>query len=165
MWDGAAGEFLPPDAAERVFRRLGLEPVNALEKEVRAVDFDPADYALPASAWRDGPAAGVVLRDKTGNRASILGPELRQGGEPTPIEVDDLVDRLVTDRRIRRATDRLAERGEPVTVGAVVELVVEAAFREAAGRIEAGDGEVDPGTVRQVAAERVGRRLEAGDDD
>jgi len=55
-------QFLPPDRAEGIFERLGLEPVNAVEREVRGRDFDPNSYEIPPSAWYDGPAAGVVIR-------------------------------------------------------------------------------------------------------
>lgn len=175
VWDGSRERYLPPDAVERVFERLGLRPVNAVRKEVRAVDFDPETYAFPDSAWYDGPVPGVVLRDKTGNRATLSNPAF-DGGPPDPVEGDaaDVADRLVSDDLIRRARESLADAddgeraepppasgggatGDPATVPAVVDRTVELLLREEWGRIAAGDGDPDPGAIRGAVAERVRR--------
>ncbi|MFB6268980.1 MAG: hypothetical protein ABEH83_03490, partial [Halobacterium sp.] len=70
--DATDDRFLPPDAVEQLYERLGLAPLNAVVKERRGADFDPSDYEVPESAWRDGPAAGVLVRNKTGDRAKLL---------------------------------------------------------------------------------------------
>lgn len=162
VWDGNRGAFLPPDAVERVYRRLGLRPVNTFRKEVRAVDFDPDRYEFPASAWYDGPPVGVVLRDKTGNRAALPNPALSGTDPPEPVDGDlgNLADRIVTADRIRRAVERVEDRGDPVTVPAVVDLTVETVLREEHARIAAGDRSVDPGDLRAATAERVRRHLD-----
>jgi len=158
VWDGNRERYLPPDAVEGVFERLGLRPVNALRKEVRAVDFDPGTYEFPDSAWYDGPVPGVVLRDKTGHRATLSNPA-HGGDPPDPVEGDaaQTADHLVTDGLIRRARASLADAGDPVTVPAVVDRTVELLLREEWGRIAAGDRDPDPGTLRGAVAERVRR--------
>jgi len=81
VWVGGGGEadagttdgaFRPPDSVAAIFDGVGLDPVNAVAREVNARDFDPDRYAVPASAWRDGPAAGVVVRNKRGGRGRIV---------------------------------------------------------------------------------------------
>ena len=71
VWSGPDESFLSPDVVMKVFERIGLESVPAVEKERRAVDFDPTSYELPASRFRDGPVAGVVVRNKAGGRGVI----------------------------------------------------------------------------------------------
>lgn len=161
VWDGARGRFLPPDAVEGVYERLGLEPVNALRKELRAVDFDPGRYEFPASAWYDGPVAGVVLRDKTGHRALLSNPAaVRESPDPVADDPAGAARELVTDDRIRRATEALEAAGEPATVPAVVDRTVDLLVREEWARIAAGDREPDRGALRAAVAERVRRSLE-----
>ncbi|MFC6730384.1 hypothetical protein ACFQDG_17165, partial [Natronoarchaeum mannanilyticum] len=94
VWSATEKSFLPPDRVEQIFRRLGLAPVNAVRKELRAQDFDPDAYEFPASEWYDGPMAGVVVRSKTGGAARLLAPEFREAdesaaGDPAPAESAD----------------------------------------------------------------------------
>lgn len=149
------GGFRPPDAAEALFEKLGLTPVNAVAKEVRADSFDPASYEFPASAWRDGPVAGVLVRNKTGDRATML----RDWGVPEPYRGDanDLAEEVVTDSRIQDAVDQLEERGTPGGVSAVTDHVVAVVAREAYAR--AFDENVDEAAFRSAVAERVSRVL------
>ena len=134
--------FLPPDVVERTFERVGLDPVDAVEKEVRATDFDPADYDLPASAWYDGPAAGVVIRNKTGGRAAIRG-DVR--GDPGELQGDpaELAEAVVTPARVRRVDgEDFDER---------LDRVLDAGYREEHARLP----EVDGRAFRSAVVERV----------
>jgi len=74
VWSGQSESFLSPDAATGVFERLGLPSLPAIEKEQPAAHTDLTRFEKPAgfplSAWRDGPAAGVLIRDKAGHRAA-----------------------------------------------------------------------------------------------
>ncbi len=85
IWFADEERFLPPDAVEQVYETLGLHSVNTFQKEVRAVDFDPNSYEIPNSNWYDGPAAGVVLRNKTGDRAE-LSRDLEPTTDTNPVE-------------------------------------------------------------------------------
>jgi len=69
VWSGE--RFRPPDAVAGIFGEIGLPPVNAFERELHTRDFDPDSYRIPDSAWRDAPATGVVVENKTGNRAVL----------------------------------------------------------------------------------------------
>lgn len=150
------GEFRPPDAAEALFERLGLAPVNAVAKEVRADSFDPATYELPASEWRDGPAAGVLVRNKTGDRATLVADWERP--EPDWDDEAALADEVATEERIATATEHLERRGESVDVAAVTDRVVAVVARQAFARAFDDDA-VDETAFRSAVAERVSRVL------
>jgi len=154
VWTPEGGSR-PPDAAEALFEELGLASVNALSKEVRADSFDPESYELPVSAWRDGPAAGVLVRNKTGDRAKLLG----DWQQPAPYrgDVADLVDDVVTEDRIETAVAHLEQRGDPVDVSAVTDRVVAVVAREEFVRVF--DDGVDEAVFRSAVAERASRRL------
>ena len=166
------GAFRPPDAAAAIFEGVGLDPVNAVAREVNARDFDPDGYAVPASAWRDGRAAGVVVRNKRGGRGKIAreagddgddgddGDGFRaEGDDPTdagtddptdagtddPTDPDDLAATHAGRERFERIVAALERRGEPATVDAVADRTVEAVARET--RLRFGEGEADPARV------------------
>ncbi|WP_240452001.1 hypothetical protein [Halostella salina] len=134
VWSGADGAFLPPDRAEQAFSKLGLTPVNAVAKEVRAADFDPETYAFPESRWYDGPAAGVVLRNKTGARAELPNPAVgtRPESEPgaTDFDPEARAESWATDSRFEAVADDVTGQGSAVTVDAVYDRVLESILRE-----------------------------------
>lgn len=144
VWSAETETFLAPDAAERIFERLGLTPVNAFERERRARDFDPDSYVIPQSAWYDGPAYGVVVRNKRGGRATLVNPEVESADEPSPIDAtpEQLAERYATDRRFETVATTLEERGRPVTFGALYERTLEQVHRAAhhhVQEVETGD--------------------------
>jgi ATP-dependent RNA circularization protein (DNA/RNA ligase family) len=162
VWSAEKGRFLPPDAVERVFDTLGLEPVNTFIKERRAADFDPASYAIPDSAWYDGPAEGVILRNKTGTRAKLLHPRYREVDETVPVDGDpeDLARRYVTDHRIEKTVAKIEDRDRPVDFDRVYERVLEDVIREEHKRLFHGDRSLDERTFRSTVAARVRRGLD-----
>lgn len=173
--DADEGRFLPPDAVEQVYDRVGLDAVNAFEKEVRAVDFDPESYAVPDSGWYDGPAAGVVVRNKTGRRATIPHPNFREVDDGPPVDdgpsadapvaaeasADELAAAYVTDRRIESVVRELEARQRPVTFDAVFDRVVESIVREEYARLFDGDQSVDTSAFRSAVAARTQERFDA----
>jgi len=116
IWSDENGAFYPPDTTERIFKRVGLRPVNAFERERHTRDFDPESYTVPQSNWYDGPAEGVIIRNKRGQRANLLHPAHRDGEETTPVDAS-APERLSRD--VRDATtdeeNREATRGLPTT--------------------------------------------------
>ncbi|NEU58799.1 RNA ligase family protein [Halorussus sp. MSC15.2] len=167
--DDADGRFLPPDAVERAYDRLGLDAVNAFEKEVRAADFDPDSYEVPDSAWYDGPAAGVVVRNKTGQRAVIPHPDVRgsddgpSADDPSPTEAsaDELAAAYATDQRIQSVVGELEASERPVTFDAVFDRLVEDIAREEYADLFDGDRSVDASAFRSAVAARTQARLDA----
>jgi hypothetical protein len=157
VYDGSSGRFLPPDAVERVFERLGLEPVNAFRKEVRAADFNPDPTDVPESAWRDDHAAGRFLRTKTGGRATLPNPAVEREMDPEPLtgDAEELAARYATDERFARVADRLEGRGDPVTFDALFERTWESILRERHGRLMHGQTDVTPGEFRSAVAARA----------
>lgn len=171
VWSGDRGAYLPPDAVERAFDRLGLTPTNAFEKEVPARHFSLSAFSVPDSRWYDGPAPGVLFRNKTGDRALV--PD-RDVGDRRPEPLDgpaaDVVDRVLTDERIDRAVDAVAANDSPAKdpAGTGQAAGVEATFeraledvvrREYARLYRDGDLVVDSGAFRSAAVERVQRYL------
>jgi len=154
VWSAAIGRFYPPDVAEGIFERLGLEPVNAIERERRARDFDPETYAVPDSAWYDGPAAGVVVRNKRAGRAELLHPAFEAATElePAALSATELAAEYASVDRLERIAADLADRGRPVTFEALADRLLEEIYREEGRRL---DGPVDAGAVRSAAAERI----------
>jgi hypothetical protein len=154
--DGRDDDCLPPDAVERLYDELGLAPLNAVQKEVRGADFDPATYDTPDSAWRDGRAAGVFVRNKTGDRAKLLAAT-DDATPPQPTrETSELADALVTDRRVARARDSVTTGG----TDAVAERVLEIVAREAYATILGDDASVDRDDFESAVGERTRRRLD-----
>jgi hypothetical protein len=161
VWSGDSGRFLPPDAAEKVFERLGLAPVNAVERELNTRDFDPESYTVPDSAWYDGPAEGVVIRNKKGGRAELISPRFRGIEGPSPVEAsaEELAETYATDRRFEKVEAAIRERGGTVSFEALHERTLEAIAREAHGRLFHDDSSVDRSAFRSAVAERTGTFL------
>jgi len=175
-----AGAFRPPDAAAAIFEGVGLDPVNAVEREGNARDFDPERYAIPESAWREGRAAGVVVRNKRGGRGKLLAegaaPDAGEGDQdgdpdaptvdgsdaptvdgsdaPTVDGPDAIAAAYATDDRFERVVADLKRRGERVTVDAVADRVIESIARETPVRFGAGAG-ADPDRLRAAVIQRA----------
>lgn len=132
VWSEAKEAFLSVDAVDHVFERLGLQSVNTFAKEVRAVDFDPDSYEVPQSNWYDGPAAGVVIRNKRGAVAQLANPTVEAQDDPAvePASGTELARELVTAHRVQRAVASLERRGISATFESVYERVLESLFRE-----------------------------------
>lgn len=150
VWSGARGEYVPPDVAERTFERLGLAAVNTFEREVDARHFDPAGYDVPDSAWYDGPAAGAVFRDKTGDRA-VMRADVRVDPGPLLGDADELADAVVTPARVQRVAAAL----DDPDFDAVLAGVLAAVAREEHARLP--DDHEDR-AFRTAVAELVGER-------
>lgn len=163
VWNAAEERFLPPDAVEQVYDRLGLDAVNTFDKEVRAVDFDPESYEVPASAWHDGPAAGVVVRNKTGDRAKLRHPEVREADESVPVDAtaEQLAEEYVTRQRVESVARELEDDERRVTVESATDRIVERLAREEHARLFGGDRTVDPAAFRSAVAARTSRLLDA----
>lgn len=171
VWLVDESRFLPPDRVEAIYEGLGLTPINAFRKEVRAVDFNPDDHEFPDSKWYDGPVAGTVVRNKTGDRALLSnravggeessdamaassGPD-EFGSTPEPA---DLAGEVTTDRRIDRARERIETSGGRSTPEALVERVLEGIYREEAHLIDHLE-EDDRRAFRTAVAAAVRRSL------
>lgn len=170
VWAAETEQFRPPDAVDGIFQRLGLQPVNAVEQELHARDFDPSSYEIPQSAWYDGPATGVVIRDKQGRRAKLPHPELSEADEADRLEstpnppsatettAADLAATHATDHRFEACAETLARRNHPVTVDTLYERTLNAIVREVDPRIF-DSGAVELSAFRSEIAARTRRYL------
>jgi hypothetical protein len=161
-----ADAFRPPGAAQGIFERLGLDPVNAFERELHTRDFDPESYAIPDSAWYDGPAAGVVVRNKRGGRAELSNPDVPtvDATAPDPIPADasaaELAERYATDGRLERIRRALDARGEAATFETLYDRAMTGIVREKHRRLLDGASSVDMSAFRSAVAARVRRFLD-----
>ncbi|MFW5963671.1 MAG: hypothetical protein ACOCQM_02305 [Natronomonas sp.] len=157
VFDADRDRYLTPDAVEGVYERLGLESINNFEKEVRALDFDPETVSIPGSAYYDGPAAGLLIRDKTGNRASVSNPDVELDVEPEQLSVsaEEAAERYATDRRFDRVATTLRAEGRTVTVDALFERTVESILRAVHDRLLHPESTVEMGAFRSAVAARV----------
>jgi len=155
--DADSDAFRPPDATETIFDRLGIDPATAVERERHSRDFNPGSYRIPESAWYDGPAAGIVIRDKRGARAMLTNSEISTSAEnPIPSEnADSLAAAVATDRRFERVASRLRERGKAPTVDELRERVIEDVYREEHGRLFGGERVIDESAFRTAVARRA----------
>ncbi|MFA9518295.1 RNA ligase family protein [Halopenitus sp. H-Gu1] len=162
VWSADADAFRPPDSVEAIFEELGLRPINVFEQEVRARDFDPDPDAIPDSAWYDGPAEGIVLRDKGGRRAKILDPDVEEADGTTPIEGSprEVADRYVTAHRLERIAAGITDRNHPVTVETLSERGLEELVREEYSRLAQGPDPVEMDDLRSAVTELTGRFLD-----
>jgi hypothetical protein len=127
--------LLSPDRATGVFERLGLPTLPAVEKELPAAHADLGRFAapteLPESAWGGGAAAGVLIRDKSGTRATACrrereGPPVAAGESP-----EELAATYATDERIEQTVSQLRDDERVTTVDAIRDRVVADIAREA----------------------------------
>jgi hypothetical protein len=163
---------VPLDRASAAFDRLGVDALPVLEKELRVRDFDPAAFPWPASAWYDGPVAGLLLDNRGGPWATYVRDGEAPATDPAPFDETDpdaLAARLVTPERVAAAVGlgdvspglsaALGAAGiDPATAR---EATVDAVLRREWGRIAATDG-LDATAVADAVDERV-RRLAVGD--
>ena len=159
IWAADTERFRPPDAVDGIFERLGLDAITPIAQEVRARDFDPETYDVPDSAWYDGPAAGVVIRDKSGHRGRLPNPGVREDEPVAPVDLTavDLANRYGSHKRLVALRKRLLDADRPVTVDALLERSLKSAVRELDPRtFETG---VDRGAFRSELASRIQRFL------
>ncbi|SER40797.1 RNA ligase family protein [Natrinema salaciae] len=150
VWSAQKDSFYPVDTVERIFDRIGLQSVNVFERERRARDFDPDSYSIPQSVWYDGPAEGVVVRNKRSQRAKLLHPSFREVDETIPVDASasELAERYATERRFEKLASKLEDQERPVTFETLYERVLEDIVREEHKRLYHGDTSVDTKTFR-----------------
>lgn len=151
--EGDSG-FLTPDRVEGIFEAVGLHAVNAVEKERRARDFDPDSYTVPQSAWYDGPAEGLIIRNKRRERAKLLHPAFQEVDETVPVERSptELAARYATDRRFEKIVAKLRDQERPVTFEALYERVREDIVREEHKQLYHGNTSLDRSAFRSAVA-------------
>ncbi|WP_424002674.1 RNA ligase family protein [Haloarcula salina] len=154
VWSADDNRFLSPDVIEGIFDRLGLQSVNAIERERRAQELNPDSYEIPQSVWYDGPAEGVVIRNKRGGRAKLLHPDFQEGDETIPVEGDAtaLARRYATQQRFRKIAATLEHREQAVTVETLYERTLEDIVREEHKRLYHGTDTIDMGALRSEVA-------------
>jgi hypothetical protein len=153
------GGYLQPDRVEKIYAQLGLDALNTIQAEVRAVDFAPDSYTFPDSAWYDGPCAGVLVRNKTGLRCALENAAV--GGEEDNAESETDAEAFargqVTTERFDAASRRLRAEGRPVTFDTLYERVLERIARAHHDRLF--EGTLDVRAFRSAVAEATSAYL------
>lgn len=154
VWSATTGEFLDPGVVAQIFERLNLRPVNAIERELPARDFDPGRFEIPQSAWYDGPAEGVVIRNKRGQRAKLLHPDFQEVDETVPVDASaaDLAAKFATDRRFEKIAAKLEDNETPVTFETLYDRVLADIIREEHKQLYPGTATVEMDTFRSEVA-------------
>jgi len=160
VWSGRHGQYLSPDAATGVFDRLGLPTLPAIEKEQPAAHTDLTRFTEPAtvppSAWRDGPAAGVLVRDKDGGRGAAWAVEASDTSSPDQQSASALAATYATADRIEQTVQAMA--GDGTSVSEIRDRLVADIAREAYVELFAGGAFVGPlADFESAVAERVQR--------
>ncbi|TQQ79287.1 hypothetical protein EGH24_11695 [Halonotius terrestris] len=161
VWSADSQAFRPPGAADGIFGRLGLDPINTFEREYHARDFAVDSYEIPQSAWYDGPAAGVVIRNKQGQRGKLTNDAVETSDDEQPSDrtADKLTETHATADEVKSVTTTLESAGQPVTVDAVTDRLLETIGRKHPTQVT-GSGSVDTDTLRSAIASRVQQLLE-----
>lgn len=162
IWSEEREAFFSLDETERAFSRLNIDPINTVKKEVRAVDFNSDAYEIPRSAWYDGPAEGIVVKNKNGARAKLLHPRFWEVEETIPLEGDPttLARRYATDRRIEKIVQKCRDREVPVTFDTVYDRLIEDIVREEHKELYHADNKVDMREFRSAVAARTRKYLD-----
>jgi len=136
VWSTAKDRLLSPDTSTGVFERLGLPTLPAIEKERPAAhaDFgrfnDASDF--PDSEWRDGAAAGVLIRDKAGGRAEAWRrDDGASASAPKQRSAEELAETYATDDRIARTIAALGDDEQSLAVETIRDRLVADVVREA----------------------------------
>jgi hypothetical protein len=134
IWSGRKDHFLSPDAATSVFGRLGLPTLPAVDKELAAAHTDFTQYehksGFPQSEWRNGHAAGVLVRDKSGERGATWAGKCNGQSVPEPHSAAELAEQYATKERIEQAIQELRAGRQSLTVDTIRERLIADVVRE-----------------------------------
>lgn len=162
VWSDERDGYLPPDGAARAYEAVNLSSLPAVEKEVDSDYTDLDGYVaggMPSSEWRDGSAAGILVRDKSGGRGEAWGTE-RAATDAEDRTPDELARIHATEENLDLTVEILVDRDEEPTVEAVLERLLADTVRENYSKLYSGDELVVPQKeFRSAVAERVRRRL------
>ncbi|MFP4175254.1 MAG: hypothetical protein ACLFSW_05690 [Halobacteriales archaeon] len=158
VWSDKKEAYLTPDAASSAYSSLGLAPLPAFEKETDAERAPIGAYTsgdLPESRFRYGPAAGVLVRDKSGGRGEVRIP---MEGE-TVTAPEEVVSRYVTEERVRNAVEEVGT-ADDARFEKVLGRVTERMVRERYADLYKGGGPaMTEREIRSTVAESVRRYL------
>jgi hypothetical protein len=154
VWDAGNDQFRPVTSVGKIFDQLGLDAVAVFERERNARDFDPDSYTIPASGYYDGPAAGVVVRNKQGQRGLLPNLDVATPDETPVVDASatELAGRYATDRRFERVASSLEDRGWDVTVDVLYERTLDDILRANHRTLFEGTRSVDMAALRSEVA-------------
>lgn len=159
VWFEEKGAFRPPDAVEGIYDRLGIEPVNAIDREVRVRDFDLDRQSFPPSSWYDGPVTGLLIKNKRGGRGRLHNPAIDEelSTDSTNQSPEAIVDDYPVHELFKRVKSDLEGVEKPIRVGTIVKRSMEVLYREQHHRLGRAKSRVDPEELRSTLAHEASR--------
>lgn len=128
VYDHEKEEYLDFASAHSMLKSIGLE-TTPIVNEASALDFDPEEYEIPESSFRDGKMEGVVIinedreedeRSGFSTRAKMVTDEFAEkhkcqtGARQSKEAVhghEKIVSKYCTDARIRKHIEKLLDEG------------------------------------------------------
>ncbi|UWG47721.1 Uncharacterized protein HSRCO_1439 [Halanaeroarchaeum sp. HSR-CO] len=159
IWAENEGRFVSPDVAERVFDTIGLTPIPAFRKELPAREFDATAQEMPNSHWRDGAAAGIIVRNKAGGRAVLFPPDDEPSATAPTSDVATTVDDAVSCN-LRTELDRLNATVDTVDVDIIADRLVDRIARVDFANLRA-TLDAEPDRFRQLVSASVRSEIRA----
>lgn len=169
IWMQNHESYVHPSGLKAKCRSLGL-PWAPYVDQVPAERY--GDIDIPQSAYRDGKAEGIVLKNPdTGHRAKIVTEEFKEKHDgPLPsqsnlTDTDAVVDSVITDARIEKQAHKLVDAGEwgglqMQMMEDLPEAVIRDAMAEEAGSIVMENNyELDTAELRSKASSKCARVL------
>jgi len=170
IWKRGDQSYVAPDTLKATCRSIGL-PWAPYHDEVPATEY--GSVSVPQSAFRDGKAEGVVLKNPESNvRAKLVTEAFKEKhGGPSPsstnhvTDTDVFVDRYITDARIEKCAHKLVDQGawnglKMEMMRDLPEAVIRDALDEEAGTIVMEHNwTLDTSEIRSKASTRCARTL------
>jgi len=128
VYDHEKDRYLGPKKAHKVLEDRGI-PTACIVDEVKVKDFDPSEYEIPESEYRDGKAEGVVVinndleedsRSGFSTRSKTVTEEFKEKhkeatGARQSVEAihghEKIVSKYCTDGRIRKHIEKMKDEG------------------------------------------------------
>lgn len=162
IWDDDRGQFLESGRVERIYRQLGLSPLNVIEREVNVRDFDPTAYEFPQSEWYDGPVAGVAIENKRGLRGHWSNPAVQMGAHSDHTSQESPItqaDQVATADRLARVETALDQQGASFSFHTVRRQLFLLILREEYPTICEDPSSLDAEELRTALTDSVGEYL------
>jgi hypothetical protein len=133
IYDHENNSYLATPAAYTIFEDLSIETAPLVnDEDLDATEFDPEEYEIPESNYRDGKMEGVVIinteqeednRSGFSTRAKMVTEEFAEkhkkatGAKQSKEAVhghEKIISKYCTDARIRKTIEKMRDEGRPL---------------------------------------------------
>lgn len=164
--------YVDPDTSFEIFENLNLPRIPILER-ISVSDFDPSEYEIPESQYRNGNPEGIIMTNPEGypshrpvkaKRWTEEFAEKHKSGsnpcnESPDNDTDKFVAQYITKQRIKKHAHKLIEEGkwEALQMEMMEDLpmrVIEDAWEEEYETVIRENLEIDMGDMRSTASSK-----------